>query len=122
MPARSCERRSSRQRGTPFQICQDGGVAKDTRGTEREDPLTRERIVEAAIELLDDEGEDGLTFRALATRLETGAGAIYWHIANKSELLVAASDAASHHVTSAPAIRPRAAGSRSPAPRAADRG
>ncbi len=64
------------------------------RGSERrEDALSRERIVDAAIELLDDEGEQGLTFRALATRLATGSGAIYWHIANKSELLVAASDA-----------------------------
>ena len=69
-------------------------MAKATRGSERrEDALSRERIVDAAIELLDDEGEDGLTFRALATRLATGPGAIYWHIANKSELLVAASDA-----------------------------
>ncbi|QSQ19437.1 TetR family transcriptional regulator [Pyxidicoccus parkwayensis] len=63
------------------------------RGSERrEDALSRERIVDAAIELLDDEGENGLTFRALATRLATGAGALYWHIANKSELLVAATD------------------------------
>jgi AcrR family transcriptional regulator len=64
------------------------------RGAERrEDSLSRERIVDEAIELLDAEGEDGLTFRALATRLATGPGAIYWHITNKSELLVAASDA-----------------------------
>lgn len=54
--------------------------------------LSRERIVAAAIELLDEEGERGLTFRALATRLETGAGAIYWHVANKDELLAAATD------------------------------
>jgi len=80
--------------GTSFQTCQDGAMAKATRGSERrEDALSRERIVDAAIELLDHEGEDGLTFRALATRLATGSGAIYWHIANKSELLVAASDA-----------------------------
>ncbi len=59
----------------------------------REDALSQERIVEAAIELLDAEGEDGLTFRTLAERLATGAGAIYWHVANKRELLVAASDA-----------------------------
>jgi len=58
----------------------------------RDEALSRKRIVEAAIVLLDDEGEDGLTFRALAKRLATGAGAIYWHIANKTELLVAASD------------------------------
>ncbi|EYF01577.1 TetR/AcrR family transcriptional regulator [Chondromyces apiculatus] len=69
-------------------------MAKATRGSERrEGALSRERIVDAAIELLDDEGEHGLTFRALATRLATGPGAIYWHIANKSELLLAASDA-----------------------------
>jgi len=69
-------------------------MAKATRGGERrEDALSRERIVNAAIELLDAEGEDRLTFRALATRLATGSGAIYWHIANKSELLAHASDA-----------------------------
>jgi AcrR family transcriptional regulator len=69
-------------------------MAKATRGSERrEDALSRARIVGAAIALLDDEGENGLTFRALAARLQTGPGAIYWHIANKSELLVAASDA-----------------------------
>jgi AcrR family transcriptional regulator len=54
--------------------------------------LSRERIVEAAIQLLDEGGESGLTFRALSERLATGAGAIYWHVANKSELLTAASD------------------------------
>lgn len=59
----------------------------------REQALSRERIVDEAIELLDAEGEDGLTFRALATRLATGAGAMYWHVANKSELLGAATDA-----------------------------
>jgi AcrR family transcriptional regulator len=68
-------------------------MAKVVRGAERrEDALSRGRIVDTAIELLDDDGEDGLTFRALATRLATGPGAIYWHVANKSELLIAASD------------------------------
>lgn len=85
--------RCSREVGTSFQTCQDGLMAKATRSAERrEEPLSHERIVDAAIELLDDEGENGLTFRALATRLSTGPGAIYWHIASKSELLVAASD------------------------------
>ena len=68
-------------------------MAKTVRGAERRvDALTRERIVDVAIELLDSQGEDGLTFRALATRLETGHGAIQWHIANKSELLKAAAE------------------------------
>ncbi|GGP21551.1 TetR/AcrR family transcriptional regulator [Silvimonas iriomotensis] len=59
----------------------------------REDALSRDRIIEAAIALLDRDGEAGLTFRALAQALATGAGAIYWHIANKSDLLTAACDA-----------------------------
>jgi AcrR family transcriptional regulator len=59
----------------------------------RPDALSRERIVAAAVELLDADGEDGLTFRRLAGHLRTGPGAIYNHVANKSELLVAATDA-----------------------------
>jgi AcrR family transcriptional regulator len=58
----------------------------------RDDALTRDRIVEAAIALLDDSGEAGLTFRALSVRLATGPGAIYWHVADKSDLLTAACD------------------------------
>jgi len=59
----------------------------------RADALSRDRIVTAAIEMLDATGENGLTFRALAAHLRTGPGAIYWHVANKDELLVAATDA-----------------------------
>lgn len=59
----------------------------------RTESLSRDRIVEASIAILDRDGESGLTFRALSERLATGAGAIYWHIANKSDLLTAACDA-----------------------------
>lgn len=58
----------------------------------RTDALSKERIVEAAIEILDRDGEEALTFRALAAHLATGSGAIYWHIANKHELLAVAAD------------------------------
>jgi AcrR family transcriptional regulator len=69
-------------------------MVKNTRRTQRgEASLSRESIVEAAIALLDAHGENGLTFRALSEELATGAGAIYWHVANKSELLNAACDA-----------------------------
>ncbi|MFD4669659.1 TetR/AcrR family transcriptional regulator [Lentzea sp. NPDC058450] len=64
-----------------------------TSRTRRTDALSRERIVEAAVQLLDADGVSGLTFRALAAHLATGAGAIYWHVANKNELLDAATDA-----------------------------
>src|SRR3954467_13184410 len=57
-----------------------GGVTTRARRSERRtDALSKERIVETAIEILDAEGENALTFRALTTRLATGAGAIYWH-------------------------------------------
>lgn len=58
----------------------------------RAEALSKARIVEAAIAILDAEGESALTFRALAVRLATGAGAIYWHVADKNELLAAAAN------------------------------
>ncbi|GHJ42949.1 TetR family transcriptional regulator [Catellatospora sp. TT07R-123] len=67
------------------------GGAQDT--GRRGDALSRERIVAAAVALLDTAGEGGLTFRALSTQLKTGPGAIYWHVANKDELLAAATGA-----------------------------
>jgi AcrR family transcriptional regulator len=69
-------------------------MAKKARSSQRrEDSLSRDRIIEASIAILDSSGEDGLTFRALSERLATGPGAIYWHILNRSELLTAACDA-----------------------------
>jgi AcrR family transcriptional regulator len=68
-------------------------MATRTRRTQRRtEALSRERIVETAVEVLDAAGEGGLTFRVLTERLATGAGAIYWHVANKGELLAAATD------------------------------
>jgi AcrR family transcriptional regulator len=64
-------------------------ATKPQRTKRRTDALSKERIVEAAIEILDADGESALTFRALAARLATGSGAIYWHVANKNELLMA---------------------------------
>lgn len=56
----------------------------------RSGELSRDRIVDAAISLLDSDGEQGLTFRALALKLQTGHGAIQWHIESKGDLLIAA--------------------------------
>ncbi|HIC7213436.1 TetR/AcrR family transcriptional regulator [Burkholderia stabilis] len=67
-------------------------MASRTRTERRADALSKERIVEAAIEILDQEGEGALTFRALAAHLSTGSGAIYWHVADKHDLLAAAAD------------------------------
>src|SRR5271156_6496747 len=67
-------------------------AAKTQRTERRADALSKERIVEAAIEILDAHGESALTFRALTARLATGAGAIYWHVASKNDLLAATAD------------------------------
>lgn len=69
-------------------------ATSEQRTERRKDALSKERIVETAIEILDDGGEGALTFRALATSLATGPGALYHHVANKNELLAAAT----HHV------------------------
>ena len=67
-------------------------ATKAKRAERRTDALSKERIVAAAIEILDAGGESALTFRALAARLATGSGAIYWHVASKNDLLTAATD------------------------------
>ncbi|MET0407940.1 MAG: TetR family transcriptional regulator [Hyphomicrobium sp.] len=68
----------------------------------REESLSRDRIIEASLALLDESGESGLTFRALSEKLATGPGAIYWHIESKSELFTAAADAIISRATAAP--------------------
>ncbi|WP_183154632.1 TetR/AcrR family transcriptional regulator C-terminal domain-containing protein [Streptomyces shenzhenensis] len=54
--------------------------------------LSQELIVDAAVELLDERGERGLTFRLLAKHLHTGPGALYWHVTNKDVLVTLAAD------------------------------
>jgi AcrR family transcriptional regulator len=79
------------------------GMATRTQRTERRtDALSKERIVEAAIAILDAGGESALTFRALTARLATGAGAIYHHVASKDELLAAVTGDVIAQVTARP--------------------
>ncbi|MEW2353594.1 TetR/AcrR family transcriptional regulator [Spirillospora sp. NPDC029432] len=56
------------------------------------DTLTREQIVQAAVELLDAEGLEGLNMRSLGRRLGSAATAVYWHVKNKDDLVVLAGD------------------------------
>jgi AcrR family transcriptional regulator len=67
-------------------------TTRTPRAERRADALSKERIVGAAMEILDTDGESALTFRALAARLATGSGAIYWHVTNKNDLLAATTD------------------------------
>ncbi|MDQ1035277.1 AcrR family transcriptional regulator [Streptomyces sp. V3I8] len=62
------------------------------RSPRRTDSLSRELIIQTAIEMLDSGGEKALTLRALTVRLSTGYGAIYHHVADKGDLLATAAD------------------------------
>ncbi|WP_284327911.1 TetR/AcrR family transcriptional regulator [Demequina litorisediminis] len=44
-----------------------------------------EAVVAASVAILDESGEDALTFRALAARLGGGVGSIYWYVSSKDE-------------------------------------
>ena len=58
------------------------------RGRRREQPaLTQAQIVAEAIKLLDADGLEALTMRKLGAALGAVATAVYWHVANKDELL-----------------------------------
>ncbi|HVV07687.1 TetR/AcrR family transcriptional regulator [Amycolatopsis sp.] len=83
-------------------------MAKKTaaRSRRRTDSLSRELIIQAATELLDSGGESALTLRALTIRLSTGYGAIYHHVADKSDVLAAATDDLISRVLSAAAADP----------------
>ena len=54
--------------------------------------LHKRDVVEAAAKLLDDYGIADLTMRRLARELSVSPGALYWHFANKQELLGAIAD------------------------------
>jgi AcrR family transcriptional regulator len=49
--------------------------------------LSRDRIVEAAVAVVDDEGIDALTMRAVSKRLDSGTMSLYRHVASREELL-----------------------------------
>jgi AcrR family transcriptional regulator len=49
--------------------------------------ISKERIVSAALDVLDDGGIDAVTLRAVAARLGVQAPALYWHVHSKQDLL-----------------------------------
>jgi TetR/AcrR family tetracycline transcriptional repressor len=49
--------------------------------------LSQERIIEAALELLKEQGLGSLSLRDIAKRLDIQAPALYWHFKNKEELI-----------------------------------
>ncbi|WP_045743914.1 TetR/AcrR family transcriptional regulator [Actinoplanes rectilineatus] len=56
------------------------------------DALSRDQIIQSAVDLLDAEGLDGLNMRALGQRLGVAPTAVYWHVKNKDDLVTLAGD------------------------------
>jgi TetR/AcrR family transcriptional regulator, tetracycline repressor protein len=55
--------------------------------------LSRAAIVERALTVMDAEGPDAITIRRIANEFGVTPMALYWHVANKDELLAAMGDA-----------------------------
>lgn len=81
-------------------------ATRTRRPQRRNQVLSREQIIDSAVELLDAGGEDALTSRALAERLATGPGAIHYHVGSRAELLDTVTETV---VTAALAARPTGA-------------
>ena len=62
------------------------------------DTLTRTQIVQAAIDLLDAEGLEGLNMRSLGKGLGSAATAVYWHVGSKANLIALAGDQVWHEI------------------------
>lgn len=64
--------------------------------------LNRDRIVEAAVALVDEVGIDGLTMRAVSRRLGAGTMSLYRHVSGREELLDLVLDAMAGEIRVSP--------------------
>jgi AcrR family transcriptional regulator len=71
-------------------VSSDEGVEVSAAG---QTALTRARLVAAALELVHEDGIEGLSMRALADRLAIKAASLYWHVRDRGELLELLADA-----------------------------
>ncbi|MER8865285.1 TetR/AcrR family transcriptional regulator C-terminal domain-containing protein [Mesorhizobium sp. M0751] len=85
MAAKRSGARSTRSQRT-------SGRLQPVKESRSEPPLSRERIVATAVELLDAQGVDGLTMRRLADRLGSGVMSLYWHVDKKGDVFDLALD------------------------------
>lgn len=56
-------------------------------GGETDQGLSRGRLTAAGLEVLQDQGLEGLTMRSLADRLGVKAASLYWHVRDRRELV-----------------------------------
>lgn len=61
-------------------------AASPVRQTRRKDPITVDRITDAALEVVAIQGYDALTMRSVAAVLNTGPASLYAHVVNKADI------------------------------------
>jgi AcrR family transcriptional regulator len=66
-------------------------------------PLTRDRVLEEAVAVADESGIDSLTMRRLATHLDVKPMSLYYHVANKDDILDGIVDIAFSEISLPPA-------------------
>jgi AcrR family transcriptional regulator len=76
------EKRTKTFRAGPVRI----RVTHDEGAARPKERLTRERIVDAAMDLMAEKGYDAVSMRSLARALDTGQASLYAHVANREEL------------------------------------
>jgi len=88
-------------------LSRKGGIflVKDAMNREMK-RIDKNQIVQAAIELLQEEGLDKLTMRRLAEKLDIKGASLYWHIKNKNELLELISDEVCKQIQPPPEDKP----------------
>jgi AcrR family transcriptional regulator len=69
--------------------------------TEARIPLSRERVLRAAVELADEHGLRALTMRRLAEELGAEAMSLYYHVAKKEDVLDGIVDVVAQEITDA---------------------
>jgi AcrR family transcriptional regulator len=77
-------------RGVRAQQLPPEGAERDPRGRGQNrlaPALSRAEIVDAAIAVADAEGSDAVSMRRIAQVLRVGTMSLYWHVANKDQLL-----------------------------------
>jgi len=79
-----------RDRGTRMHRMLHDSAGRDQRGPGRNrmaPALSRAEIVDAAIAIADAEGSGAISMRRIAQVLRAGTMSLYWHVANKEQLL-----------------------------------
>jgi AcrR family transcriptional regulator len=79
-----------RDRGARVHRMLHDGAGRDQRGRGRNrgaPALSRAEIVDAAIAIADAEGSGAISMRRIAQVLRAGTMSLYWHVANKEQLL-----------------------------------